>query len=101
MVSLAGDKGYLSVEDLSAAIACDQPADNKYLAVWAKHTDTVGPWLEDPLYMYACSRELCPSHSPTPAPTLTQKPSLLPFPTASIFAPAPAPYSADNETNSR
>ena len=54
-------------DGMSDAVACDQPADNKYLAVWAKR-GFVSPWLDDPLYMYACSAAICPPGAPTGAP---------------------------------
>ena len=50
-------------DGMSDAVACDQPADNKYLAVWAKR-GFVSPWLDDPLYMYACSAAICPPGAP-------------------------------------
>ena len=56
-------------DGMSDAVACDQPADNKYLAIWAKR-GFVSPWLDDPLYMYSCSAAICPPGAPS-APTRT------------------------------
>lgn len=41
---------------MADAVACSTPSDNlDYEAVWGNHNKTVGPWIEDPLFMYHCS----------------------------------------------
>ena len=83
-------------DGMSDAVACDQPADNKYLAIWAKR-GFVSPWLDDPLYMYACSAAICPPGAPTGAPTTVSERT--PRPTSDTAMPTPLPSASAGASN--
>ena len=87
------------------------PGADSAVKTWRAHNDTIGPYINDPLYMYECSVDYCsmvpsaaPSASPVPsqpnptwsptvyAPTVHPSPHPAPAPTAHERAhPVPAP----------
>ena len=64
-----------------------------HIRVWREHNSTVGPWIQDPLYQYECSKLYCPAPSPTRAPTFTPYPT--PFPSYAPTAPSSSAAAAD------
>ena len=49
-------------------VGFETATDKLAYAVWARHNNTLVPWVEDPLFMYQCT-DYCPWDSPTPLPS--------------------------------
>ena len=81
------------VSIMATGISCGPqtgPGADSAVKVWRAHNETIGPYIQDPLYMYHCSEDYC-TMSPSAAPSFSPFPSL-PNPTAA--APSYAPTAA-------
>ena len=82
---------------LAAPLLCpsqEGTAADNFVRTWRTASNwTVGPWIADPLFQYACSKEYCPPSTPSAAPSVTPVPTINPAPTWS-FAPSTAAPSA-------
>ena len=63
------------------------PGADSAVKVWRAHNDTIGPYIDDPLYMYECSVDYC-TLNPTAAPSVSSPPTQ-PVPTGAPTAYAP------------
>jgi hypothetical protein len=84
---------------LAAPLLCpsqEGTAADNFVRTWRTASNwTVGPWIADPLYQYACSKEYCPPSTPSAAPSVSPLPTLTKFPTPGLSSvptiwPAPS-----------
>ena len=78
------------VSIMATGLSCEAqtgPGADSSLRVWREHNDTIGPYINDPLYMYECAVDFC-TMVPSAAPSASPVPSL-PNPTGSPTVPVP------------